>query len=175
MSTPALFEEASIAARSPEESKRKAAEQWLMQFRFDPNCIPISQSILVSTTNHMCMYEAFNTLTLTVVRVWGEMDIATRGGLRDGLLDFLISRLETGMIPRYVTNKALQCISSLWKRTWLDLSDDDDAEHEALCQLLFIKLNVLLSRGIEYKTLAVQLLVSLVLEFSDTKASSIGQ
>jgi hypothetical protein len=89
-------------------------------------------------------------------------------------MEFLVTKSGEGPLPHYVMAKLLQCIASLWKRTWLDVNEEDDSEHEKLINSFFSKVSYMLELDIEKKILAVRLMTALVLEFSDAKASAIG-
>ena len=124
----ATIEQACHDFQRPET--RVAAEKTLLDFRRSANVIAAAKFILEHTRVAFAQFQAAAAIRESSMRTWNEIQQADKDALKSALVSFIVQR--RGTLERYVTAQLMQTVAVIFKRGWLEDSDQaKDADRKS--------------------------------------------
>ncbi|KAI9103836.1 armadillo-type protein [Phlyctochytrium arcticum] len=159
----AQFEQA--CAELPNKNTREAADKYLIEFRSQPNVLPLCKHIYECTQRDDVRFQVVVAMKETVAREYGLHPRNEMQALRDWLWEYVVTNFER-LMP-YIKNSTLSTAAVLVKRGWLEESKE---EKEAF----FGKVTGLLNGDNKQRQVALLLFSYILDEFSSDRASAVG-
>ena len=102
-----------------------AATKTLEQFRESEVAVDATLFFLSNPAiSHIGTFQAVSILHRASIVRWGSMSVEKRSELRRNMIDTLTKVVST-QAPSFVVNKVMQVCASIWKRGWLEISDEE--------------------------------------------------
>lgn len=159
--------EATCAALADPRSAAAAGEA-LTALRAQPSALNLARAVLETSSDRAAAFQAVLLLRDASLRLWPSLALQDRHALRTWALAYVAGRW--GSLDYSAATSLVVVVAVLWKRGWLDETDDGRA-------VLFDQLRQLYASGGGHRMLAAKLSLALIQEFDATaggKASAVG-